>query len=134
MQIGGYRGCIGPATHRSVAPGRAGHGYIYCDETNEFWEITLPHALPDVPERARAEADRRIALAREHLGDAPSEQRPALDRMLAEAGRHLASSREHPLDTDDVDAAATALRQATRAQVRAAQVVTAATGGKTWGS
>jgi hypothetical protein len=130
---GVYKGCVGPITHRSVAPHKAGHGYIYHDETNELWELTLAHSPQEVLRLATASAQARIEQADMQVRDADPTQRSTLNGFVEEARTRLAGNSTASRD-NDLDSLARTLRQVTRAQVRAAQAVTAATRGKTRGS
>lgn len=124
-----YSGCIGPL-RRSVQPNYPSHGYYYHDETNTSWELTLadtPAATVDAA-RARAQADvvaARTALSGARLDDVV---RARLQGWLSAAEGHLegGTARRQQASPDDGDAfagqLAGALRQLTRAQVRARQV------------
>lgn len=126
-----YKGCVGPATHRSVAPQRESHGYIYYDENNEMWEISLPEQVAKIDRTAMARAATRLEVARDHVasvGDA--DKQAVLNDMLGQAAKLLGSV----VEGDDEGARARRLRQITNVQVRAAQAISAATSYQTRGS
>ena len=127
-----YKGAIGPITHRSAPPQRVSHGYIYYDETNEMWELSLPRTVGEVLPNARAIAASRLAEARDHVAGAQESQKAALSALLDDAGRLLdgAAGAEH----GDLSSNAATLREVTAAQVRAAQAISAATHGRVRGS
>ena len=129
---GVYKGGIGPITHRSAAPQRVSHGYIYYDETNEMWELSLPKTLDELLPNAWAVASSRLSVARDHVSAAEPSQRATLNVVLDGATSRIKQASGG--GTDDVSAVAAALRNVTAAQVRAAQAISAATRGTLRGS
>lgn len=127
-----YRGCIGPA-QRAVQVRDAGHGYHYHDETNAFSELRLKSSPEAVLDAAIATAGEQAGIADALLGGLPRDHagRETLAALLgtsqaefAEARRRLAAKSGGDRDAQ-LAAISAALRAATRAQVRANQVIEA---------
>ena len=127
-----YRGCIGPA-NRAVQVRDAGHGYHYHDETNAFSELRLKSSPEAVLEAALDTAGEQAGIAESLLGGLSRDHagRTALSSLLrtaqgelADARRRVAAKFRGDRDTQLAGISA-AVRAATRAQVRAAQVIEA---------
>jgi hypothetical protein len=128
-----YRACIGPA-NRAANCRDPGHGYYYFDETAAFWEITLAGTPEAVVGLARSEAERQIAKADEALGGlspANFAGHAKLSGYSEEAHNSINAGLQDQRSglTLSGDARwaklAKALRQFTRAQVRAEQIADA---------
>lgn len=124
---------IGPIAHRSVSPHRPAHGFYYFDETNEMWSIELTPSPEDMLQRAIQHANSCLDAAHSALEShtITGAGRTRLRAFLQTSEAMLAQARATATDAEsksgDASAAAHAkgLRQATQAQVRAKQVLTA---------
>lgn len=130
-----YRLSIGPIAHRSVTPHRAGYGFYYYDETNEMWELVL-HDTPREMATTACETARSLYSQCEDVITHtawPADSHARLSQWRDEAGEaltHAEDTLSHLLGegaAPDVEVAhfSDILCAATRAQVRARQILTA---------
>lgn len=125
---------IGPIAHRSVCPHRVGHGFYFFDETNTYWTIELRDDVEDMVRAAMGEADLLIAQVREALETDIGRELAKIKRIerlvdlanacQAQAEREFRSAFDCAADLRQATFARS-LRQATRAQIRARQVIEA---------
>ena len=127
-----YRACIGPID-RSVNCRDVSHGYYYYDETNAAWDITL---AGDAGEAVRLAYDKACALLKEadealDKASISASGRDMLALFVDKAQQDIAAYKkecdERPGANGDIVRASAhfgrQIRRATRAQVRARQVI-----------
>lgn len=117
---GYYSLCTGPA-RRGAAPMSPDSAMIVRGETNAFWDLELPDTPTALVERAEALADRLLGHARDTVAGATHAGETASDvaEWLAAAQTDTSS----PRDADGIEALGRRVRAATRAQVRARQIL-----------
>ena len=128
---GKYWGCIGPAKRGLPAIGPA-HGFFYYDETAAFWELTLAESPEEMARQAVAKAEELIGEAQSSFEQLPDEKsvRAFYGAFRTAAEDHLEAANDLLREPDfghSVSKLALCVREATRAQVRATQVVDAVT-------
>ena len=124
---GKYWACVGPAK-RSLPSIGAAHGFFYYDETATFWELTLAETPEAMAEISVKKAEEMVAQADENLGRLSDDK-----DVLAFYGAFLTTSQEHlgaakdllndPEFGEELSSLSRCVREATRAQARAAQII-----------
>jgi hypothetical protein len=124
-----YTGCVGPL-RRGLETNAPGHGFYYYDETNTSWELTLAGSPGETVRIAAERAREDVERAKRDLDGARIDERASeslqarltLARQRLDVGERLLAETA-PSDTRAAAAQhGRALRELTRAQVRARQV------------
>ncbi|NIL60092.1 hypothetical protein HCB18_28030, partial [Salinispora arenicola] len=117
---GYYSLCTGPA-RRGAAPMSPDSAMIVRGETNAFWDLELSDTPTALVERAEALADQLLGQARDAAAGTTLAAEAATDvaGWLAAAQADTSS----PRDVDGIEDLGRRVRAATRAQVRARQVL-----------
>lgn len=126
---GKYWACIGPAKRGLPAIGPA-HGFFYYDETAAFWELTLAESPEEMARQSVAKGEELLDSARSSFAQLPNETsvQEFYSEFLDAAEGHLETARDLSSDPEfgaGLSQLALCVREATRAQVRATQVMDA---------